>query len=134
MKKMTAALALAISAFCFSAAPAQAQLMQGLQFQRPLNYRFPVMPRSHVFNYNRNRHHAHRHHRRAQSLPLLRGPAIIYRNGDIGIPPERVVTEPAVPVIAHPVVHRIGDTGGCEVEHLKVRGSQGHTTVNVWRC
>lgn len=137
MKRTIAALALVfVPAFTLSPAalsPAQAQALN-LQFQAPLNYRFSVLPKSHVFFYNRHRHHhgwRHRHHRR-QYLPLLAGPSVIYRD-EVEMPPQRV-TAPAVPIVAHPVVHRIGETGPCGVERINVSGSRGRTNVNIWRC
>lgn len=134
MRSMTAALALAACALAFAPAKAEAQTTS-LQFRAPLNYRFPVMPRSHAFNYGRQRHHTGHHHRRhARFLPALRGPAVIYQNGEIGIPPESDMTA-ALPVpVAQPVIHRIGETGGCGLQQLDVPGSRGRTTVNVWRC
>lgn len=138
MKRMTAALAVALSLASFT--PAEAQFGTSLQFNTPLNYRFSVQPRSHVFNYNRRPQHAHRHLRyanRAHFYPALRGPAVIYQNGEIGIPPEQeeyTASTPAVPVVAHPVVYRIGETGGCDLQQVGVHGSRGRTTVNVWRC
>lgn len=131
MKRMAAAIAIALSAAAFEPAAAQ---VPNLQFQTPLNYRFPVMPRSHVFAYNRGLHHhgwRHRHHR---FIAGFRGPAIIYQNGNIDLPPERVVTPPAVPTIAHPVVYRIGETGSCSVQQVNVAGRKGRTSVNIWHC
>lgn len=131
MKWMTAAFAIALCTLGFAGTAAEAQTTS-LQFRAPLNYRFPVMPRSHVFSHHRHRHPGwHRHHRRAQYLPVFRGPAVIYQNGEIGIPPEN----PAPPLpVAWPVVHRLGETGGCDLQQLDVPGSRGRTTVNVWRC
>jgi hypothetical protein len=135
MKRVTAAIAIALSAVSFS--PAEAQLNPNLQFRTPLNYRFSVQPKSHVFAYNRHRHprHHHRHwrHHHRDYLPLLAGPAVIYPNGDIGIPPLRDLT-PAVPTTAQPVVYRVGENEKCGVQKVSVPGSQGTTTVNIWRC
>jgi hypothetical protein len=134
MKSITAALALAACALAFATAKAEAQTTS-LQFRAPLNYRFPVMPRSHAFNYNRQRHHAgHRHRRHARFFPALRGPAVVYQNGEIGIPPESGITAAMPLPIAQPVIHRIGETGGCGLQQLDVPGHRGRTTVNVWRC
>jgi hypothetical protein len=131
MKRVTAAIAIALSAASFS--PAEAQLGTNLQFRTPLNYRFSVQPRSHVFFYNRQRHRWHHRHRK-QFLPVLAGPAVIYQNGDIGIPPEEEYTA-SVPVpVVQPVVYRIGETGGCGVQRVNVPGSRGRTNVNIWRC
>ena len=132
MKRVTAAIAIALSTVAFSAAEAQ---VPNRQFQQPLNYRFSVQPKSHVFFYNRQHHHGwrHRHHRR-QFLPLLAGPAIIYQNGDIGVPPAYTGSIPAVPTVATPVVYRLGQNGGCGRQQVNVPGSQGRTTVNIWRC
>lgn len=131
MKRMTIAIALALSTATFSSAAAQ---VPNLQFQTPLNYRFSVMPRSHVFSYNRRPHgwHHRRHH--ARFLPGLRGPAVIHRNGEIEFPPEQTVSLPAVPTVATPVVYRFGESGGCAREQIAVPGSRGRTTVNIWRC
>jgi hypothetical protein len=131
MKRVTAAIALALSAAAFEPATAQAP---NLQFQTPLNYRFSVMPKSHVFSYNRRPHHHWHHRHHARFYPAMRGPAVIYQNGEIGIPPEQAVTPPAVSVVATPVVYRIGETGGCGRQQLTVPGSKGRTTINVWRC
>lgn len=131
MRRVTAALAIAACALAFPA-KAQAQTIN-LQFRAPLNYRFPVVPRSHTFTHRG--HHAGHHHRgHAGFFPALRGPAVIYRNGEIGIPPESGITA-AVPLpVAEPVIHRIGETGGCGLQQLDVPGHRGRTTVNVWRC
>jgi hypothetical protein len=134
MNRLTAAFAIALCALGLSGTAAQAQTTS-LQFRAPLNYRFPVLPRSHTFSYNRTRHpgwHRHRHHRRA-FLPAFAGPAVIYQNGEIGIPPEHDVDTLPAPA-AQPVVYRIGETGGCGLQRLQVPGSHGRTTVNVWRC
>lgn len=126
MKRMTAAIAIALCTVSFSGAEAQ---MTSLQFRAPLNYRIPVMPRSYVFN-NARRHH----HRRAQFFPGFRGPAVIYQNGEIGIPPENDVTA-SVPLPAvQPVVYRLGETGGCALQQQNVPGTHGRTIVNIWRC
>ncbi len=94
MKRMTAAIAIALSAAAFEPAVAQ---VPNLQFQTPLNYRFSVQPKSLVFfRDRRHRHGWHHRHPRRQFLPLLAGPAVIYRNGET-VPPEQTVTEPAVP-------------------------------------
>jgi hypothetical protein len=133
MKKVAAAIVVLLSASVFSPATAQ---VPNRQFQQPLNYRFSVLPKSHVFFYNRHRHHhgwRHRHHRR-QYLPVLAGPAVIYQNGDIGVPPAYTGSVPSVPVVATPVVYRIGEPSGCGRQQVSVPGSQGRTTVNIWRC
>ncbi len=133
MKRVMAALAILLSAAAF--APAEAQLSTNLQFRTPLNYRFPVQPRSHVFSSHRRHHHHGRHHRhRAQLLPVLAGPAVIYRNGDIGIPPAADSTFTSTAPAAQPVVYSLGETGGCGLEQIGVPGSHGRTTVNIWRC
>lgn len=131
MKAMIAALAVAVLALALTPSQAEAQTTS-LQFRAPLNYRFPVMPRSHAFHYGRKRHHAGHHHRRhrASFFLGLRGPAVVYQNGEIGIPPK---TDRPLPV-AQPVIHRIGETGGCGLQRLDVPGHRGRTTVNVWRC
>lgn len=131
MKRVTAAIAIALCAASFSGAEAQTT---SLQFQTPLNYRFPVMPRSHVFNYGRRPHHAGHHRRYAHFLPGFRGPAVIYRNGEIGIPPEDGLTATTPQPVAQPVVYRLGESGGCGLQQLNVPGDRGRTTVNVWRC
>jgi hypothetical protein len=135
MKRMTAvfmfALAVAISS------PAEAQFGTNLQFRTPLDYRFSVQPRSHVFGYNRQQHRHHwRYANRAHFYPGLRGPAVIYQNGEIGIPPEQQYTAslPAAPVVANPVVYRVGQTGSCGLQQVSVPGSNGRTSVNIWRC
>lgn len=132
MKRVTAAFALAL--LLGAASPANAQFGTNLQFQTPLNYRFSVQPRSHVFQSQRQRYG--RYANRAHFYPGLRGPAVIYRNGEIGLLPEQEYTAslPAVPVVAHPVVYRLGQTGGCEVQQVHVPGSRGRTAVNIWRC
>jgi len=132
MKRMTAAIAIALSAMSFSPAEAQAP---NLQFQTPLNYRFSVQPRSHVFFYNRDRHHhawRHRYHHR-QALPVLAGPAVIYQNGEIGIPPQIITGSIPAPSV-QPVIYRLGSMGGCDRQQVHVPGSKGRTAVNVWRC
>lgn len=130
MKRMTIVIAFALSAAAFSSAEAQ---VPNLQFQTPLNYRFSVMPRSHVFSYNRRTHNWHRRHH-ARLLPGLRGPAVIHRNGEIEFPPEQALLPPAVPTVATPVVYRFGESSGCNREQVAVPGSKGRTTVNIWRC
>lgn len=131
MKRVTAAIAFMLSAVVFEPAAAQ---VPNLQFQTPLNYRFSVLPRSHVFAYNRRPHHhhgwRHRHHRH---IAGFRGPLVVYQNGDTELP-EQAITPPAVPTIAHPVVYRIGETGACGVQQVNVGGSRGRTNVNIWRC
>jgi hypothetical protein len=131
MKRMTAVIAIMLSAASFT--PAEAQLATNLQFRTPLNYRFSVQPKSHVFFYNRKHHHHGWRHRHRQFLPVLAGPAVIYQNGDIGIPPEDDFTA-SVPAIVQPVVYRLGETGGCGRQQVSVPGGQGRTTVNIWRC
>ncbi|HRF09941.1 MAG TPA: hypothetical protein PL193_15030 [Xanthobacteraceae bacterium] len=135
MKRMTAALTITACALAFAPARAEAQTTS-LQFRAPLNYLFPVTPRSHAFNYGRHRHHAGHHHRRhrAALFPGLRGPAVVYQNGEIGIPPEANETAAMPLPVAQPVIHRIGETGGCGLQQLDVPGHRGRTTVNVWRC
>ncbi len=135
MKRLTAAIALAAAALALPANVAQAQTTS-LQFRAPLNYRFPVTPRSHAFSYNRPRHPGwhHRRHRRAVYLPALRGPAVIYQNGEIGVPPQQAITSSISASAAQPVVHRIGETGGCGLQQVDVPGSHSRTLVNVWRC
>lgn len=129
MKRAITAFAIFLSAAAFSSG-AQAQLTN-LQFRQPLNYRFPVVPPRNVYNPYRPPYDYRQRNRRAQFLPRLTGPAIVYQNGEIGIPPDPAY-EP--PMIAHPVVHRIGSTGGCDVQHVQVPGSRGRTSVNIWRC
>ena len=137
MKRVTAAIAIALAALSFtpaSIAPAAAQALN-LQFQTPLNYRFSVLPKSHVFAYNRHRpHRGWRHRHRAQVLPVLAGPAVIYQNGDIGLPPEEEYTASVPGPVAQPVVYRLGETAGCGLQQVSVPGSKGRTSVNVWRC
>ncbi len=132
MKRVAAAILVLLSASAFSPATAQ---VPNRQFQQPLNYRFSVLPKSHVFFYNRHRHRhgwRHRHHR--QFLPVLAGPAVIYQNGDVGIPPAYTGSVPAVPTVATPVVYRLGQNGGCDRQQVNVPGSHGRTAVNIWRC
>jgi len=136
MKRVTAAIAIALAALSFtpmSFTPAEAQV-PNLQFQTPLNYRFSVQPKSHVFAYNRRHHHGWRHRHRAHVLPIITGPAVIYQNGDIGIPPEDEYTASVPAPVAQPVVYRLGETSGCGVQQVNVPGSKGRTSVNVWRC
>lgn len=133
MKRVTAAVAIALSTAAFS--PAEAQFGTNLQFNTPLNYRFSVQPKSHVFAYNRQRHHhGWRHRHRTQFLPVLAGPAVIYQNGDIEIPRAEELTASVPTPVARPVVYRLGETGGCGLQQVGVPGSQGRTTVNIWRC
>lgn len=134
MKSVIVVLAVAACALALATAKAEAQTTS-LQFRAPLNYRFPVVPRSHTFTHRRPHQHAGHHHRRhARFFPALRGPAVIYQNGEIGILPESGVTA-AIPLpVAQPVIHRIGETGGCGLQQLDVPGHRGRTTVNVWRC
>ncbi|HMN51034.1 MAG: hypothetical protein KF794_11585 [Xanthobacteraceae bacterium] len=137
-----AALLSAIAAFA-TAAPASAkdaavaanaQPFRAYGINRPLNYRFPVLPRNHSFNAQRPHHPGWQHRPRRQTgFPILRGPAVIYQNGEIGLPDEREDVTAAIPT-AQPVVHRVGDTGQCNVQQVRVPGSQGRTTVNIWRC
>lgn len=131
MKRMTAALMFVLTAAASS--PAEAQFGTNLQFRTPLNYRFSVQPRSHVFGYNQQQRHHWRYANRAHFYPGLRGPAVIYQNGEIGIPPEQQYTA-AVPVVANPVVYRVGQTGSCGLQQVNVPGSSGRTSVNIWRC
>lgn len=132
MKRVTAAIAIALSTASFT--PAEAQFGTNLQFRTPLNYRFSVLPKSHVFQYNRHRHHAWRYRGgRIAGLPVLRGPAVIYESGEIGVPPPAAVIPTPAPGV-QPVVYRIGERGGCGREQLQVPGSNGRTTINVWRC
>lgn len=134
MRHVTAVLAVVASILALAATGAAAQTTS-LQFRAPLHYRFPVMPRSHAFHYARRHHHAgHRHRRHARFYPALRGPAVVYQNGEIGIPPEPAVARAVPAPVAHPVIHRIGETGGCGLQQLDVAGSRGRTTINVWRC
>jgi hypothetical protein len=131
MKRVTAAIAIALTTATFT--PAEAQLSTNLQFRTPLNYRFSVQ--SHVFAYNQQRHrHGWRHRHRTQFLPVLAGPAVIYQNGDIEIPPANELTASVPPPVAQPAVYRAGETGGCGLQQVGVPGSHGRTTVNVWRC
>lgn len=132
MKRMTAAIAIALCAASIPFAAAEAQV-PNLQFRTPLNYRFSVLPRSHVFAYNRQQHPGWRHrHHRALFLPRLAGPAVLYQNGEIGIPPEAPSAIPATPV--QPVVYRIGETGSCNRQQVNVPSSSGRSSVNIWRC
>lgn len=117
-----------------AAIAANAQPFRAYGINRPLNYRFPVLPRNHSFNTQRQHRHGWRHrHHRYGGLPVLRGPAVIYQNGEIGYPDDREDITATVPA-AQPVVHRVGDTGQCNVQQVRVPGSQGRTTVNIWRC
>lgn len=132
MKRMTAALAIVLCAASFT--PAEAQLSTNLQFQTPLNYRFSVQPRSHVFSYNRRHHHGWRHRHRKPYLAGFAGPTVIYQNGDIAIPPEDDYVASIPAPAAQPVVYRIGETGACGIQQVNVPGRQGRATVNIWRC
>jgi len=133
MKRVTAAIAIALTTATFT--PAEAQLSTNLQFRTPLNYRFSVQPKSHVFAYNQQRHpQGWRHRHRTQFLPVLAGPAVIYQNGDIEIPPANQFASSIPAPLAQPVLHRVGETGGCGLQQVGVPGSQGRTTVNIWRC
>jgi hypothetical protein len=100
---------------------------------RPLNYRFPVLPRNHSFNTRTHRHGwRHRHHHRFVGLPVLTGPAVIYQNGEIELPYDDDITG-ALPV--QPVVYRIGVSGACDLQRVNVPSpARGRTTVNIWRC
>jgi hypothetical protein len=103
---------------------------------RPLNYRFPVLPRNHSFNARTHRHgwrHRHHHHRFV-GLPVLSGPAVIYQNGEIELPDDNDITGALPPPIVQPVIHRLGVSGACDLQRVNVRGERGRTTVNVWRC
>lgn len=144
MKKMTAAaaIAFAVSLAAFSGtesngaqAASNTPPFRAHGINRPLDYRFPVTPRNYSFA---NRHHRYnwRHPRRFQPLPALAGPMVIYQNGEIGIPPQEEFTGsiPQVRIPVQPVVHRIGETGACNVQQVNVPGSLGRTTVNIWRC
>lgn len=144
MKKTTAAVALvfAVSFAAFSGvesnsaqAASNTPPFRAHGINRPLDYRFPVTPRNYSYA---NRHHRYgwRHPRRFQPLPALAGPMVIYQNGEIGIPPQEEFTGsvPQVHIPLQPVVHRIGETGACDVQLVNVPGSMGRTTVNIWRC
>jgi hypothetical protein len=135
MKRVTAVFIFTLTVASLS--PVQAQVGYSPQFQTPLDYRFSVQPRSHVFSYNRQHRHRHwRHANRTHFYPALRGPAVIFQNGEIGIPPEPeyTATVPAVPTVATPVVYRLGETSACDVQRVHVPGSRGRTAVNIWRC
>ena len=132
MKRVTAAIAIALSAVSFTPAEAQAP---NLQFRQPLNYRFSVLPKSHVFAYNRRPHHGWRHHHhRRQFLSGFHGPIVIYQNGDIGILPEQDYVGSVPGPVAQPVVYRLGQSSGCDRQQVSVPGSKGRTTVNIGRC
>jgi hypothetical protein len=142
MKRVTAAIAIALSAASFSHAEARdtqvaanAAPFRAYSVNRPLNYRFPVLPRNHSFvNRNHHHHHWHRRHRYFQPLPALAGPVVIYQNGEIGIPPEEEFTGAIPQVPVQPVIHRLGVSGACGLQRVNVPGSHGRTTVNIWRC
>lgn len=144
MKRMTAVIVIALSAASFSDATARdAQVaasapapFRAFSANRPLGYRFVAPQRRHAVAPRHHRHHIrHRHHRHRffQPLPILTGPAVIYRNGDIDIPEEEI-TGAIEPPVAAPVIHRLGETGDCNLQQVNVRGSRGRTTVNIWRC
>lgn len=135
MKQLTAAVAFAF--FVLGGASAQAQISANPQLRTPPAYRLPVTPRSHAFAYRYHRHHVHRRHYRYRffpPLPVLAGPAVIYRNGDVEIPPEHEITGSIAPPVAEPVVHVLGESGGCDLQQVNVPGGLGRTTVNIWRC
>jgi hypothetical protein len=141
MKRVTAVIAIALIAVSFSHAEARdiqvaanAAPFRAYSINRPLDYRFPVTPRNHSFVNRNHRHHAHRRHRYFQPLPALAGPAVIYQNGEIGIPPEEEYTASIPQRLVHPVIHRLGVSGGCDLQRTNVPGSHGRTTVNIWRC
>ena len=147
MKKMTAALLAACGLIGFVAglfvisvpataneAAVAAHPQRAYRFNQPLNYRFPVLPRSYVFNARTHRHGwRHRHHRhRFVGLPVISGPAVIYQNGEIEVPNDNDITG-ALPV--QPVLYRVGTPGRCDVQSVNVPSSErGRTTVNIWRC
>ena len=149
MKTMTAALfaacgliALAGGILAATSAPARANdaavaahpPFRAHGINRPLNYRFPVLPRNHSFHARTHRHgwrHRHHHHRFV-GLPVLSGPAVIYQNGEIEIPNDGDITG-ALPV--QPVIYRVGVSGACNVQRVNVPSSErGRTIVNIWRC
>jgi hypothetical protein len=142
MKKMTAALlaACGIAAATFATSPAganEANVAAHPPFRahginRPLNYRFPVLPRNHSFHARTHRHGWRHHHHRFTGLPVLTGPAVIYQSGEIELPPEHDITG-ALPI--RPVIYRVGTSGSCDVQSVNVPSSvRGRTTVNIWRC
>jgi hypothetical protein len=144
MKKMTAAalaawglfgLVAATPAAANDAAVAAHPPFRAHGINRPLNYRFPVLPRNHSFHARTHRHgwrHRHHHHHRFTGLPVLTGPAVIYQNGEIELPPENDITG-ALPV--RPVIYRVGTAGACDVQRVNVPSNvRGRTTVNIWRC
>ena len=151
MKKMTAAMlaacgliGLSLTATMPAAAndaavaahpPFRAQPFRAYGINRPLNYRFPVLPRNHSFHARTHRHgwrHRHHRHHRFTGLPVLTGPAVIYQNGEIELPAENDITG-ALPV--RPVIYRVGTAGRCDVQSVNVPSSvRGRTIVNIWRC
>lgn len=103
---------------------------------RPFYNRAPAMRRNHSFRHYRTHRHGwrHRHHRRFTGWPAISGPAVIYRNGDVGILPDDDITASIPAPVAEPVVHRVGSRGACDLERVRVSGGEGRTTVNIWRC
>lgn len=94
--------------------------------------RFQQRPRfSHRFQ--RTHRFGHRGYRHRRIVGLY-GPAVINRYGAIEQPEENdiVAAIPEEPV--RPVIHRLGTSGDCHVQQVRVPGSHGRTTVNLWRC
>ncbi len=146
MKQWTAALVaacglIAVTAGSTPAGANEAAVAAHPQFRayginRPLNYRFPVVPRNYTFNARTHRYgwrHRHHHHRFV-GLPVLSGPAVIYQNGEIEVPTDNDITGALPPAVVQPVIYRVGVSGACNVQQVNVRGERGRTTVNVWRC
>jgi hypothetical protein len=146
MKKMTAALlaACGLIGFAGTSLPASANEaavaahppFRAYSTNRPLNYRFPVVPRNQAFNARTHRYgwrHRHHHHRFA-GLPVLSGPAVIYQNGEIELPTDNDITGALPQTSVRPVIYRVGTSGACNAQPVNVPGQYGRTTVNVWRC
>lgn len=112
---------------------ANAPRVTGPAFYRGPMLRFNAPYRNARHRGGHHHHHHHRRHRHFTGLPVLAGPAVIYQNGAIEIPDEEPVAAiPQVPV--QPVVYRVGSSGACDVQQVRVRGEAGRTTVNIWRC
>jgi hypothetical protein len=94
--------------------------------------RFQPRPRF-AHRFHRTHRYGHRGYRHRRIVGLY-GPAVINRYGAIEQLEENdiVAAIPEEPV--RPVIHRLGTSGDCHVQQVRVPGSYGRTTVNLWRC
>jgi hypothetical protein len=98
--------------------------------------RYQPRPR---FSHRFQRPHRHGHRgfrkRRIVGIAPLYGPAVINRYGAIeNLPAENEILNSIPQEPVRPVIHRLGTRGDCHVEQVRVPGTYGRTTVNLWRC